>query len=75
MKLRKIRPDKKIPYKVHMYPTIPIIAILGGIFVVLSTLLSQPPNAILESITTLIGLPVYGYMKKKNLVSKKEYTA
>lgn len=67
MKLRKIRPDMERPYKVPMYPIIPIIAILGGSFVVLSTLFSQPKNAIAGLIVTLIGLPVYWYMNKSNL--------
>lgn len=75
IKLRKARPDMKRPYKVPMYPIIPIIATLGGVFVVISTLLSQPKNAISGLIITLIGLPVYGYMKKKNLSRQKEYTA
>ncbi len=58
-----------------MYPIIPMIAILGGIFVVVSTLSTQPKNAISGLIITLIGLPIYGYMKKKNSVRQKEYTA
>lgn len=65
IKLRKARPDVKRPYKVPMYPIIPIIATLGGVFVVISTLLSQPKNAISGLIITLIGLPIYGYMKKR----------
>ncbi len=75
IKLRNIRPDMKRPYKVPMYPIIPMIAILGGIFVVVSTLSTQPKNAISGLIITLIGLPIYGYMKKKNSVRQKEYTA
>ncbi len=66
MRLRKIKPQMERPYKVPLYPIIPIIAILGGIFVVLSTLITQPSNSIVGLIITLIGLPVYEYMKKKN---------
>lgn len=75
IKLRKNRPGMKRPYKVPIYPVIPIIAILGGTFVVLSTLSTQPKNAISGLIITLIGLPIYEYMKNKNKNIKKEYTA
>ena len=50
----------------QQYPIIPIIAIVGGVFVVVSTLITQPKNSIVGLIITLIGLPVYEYMKKKN---------
>ena len=66
IKLRKTQPDLKRPYKVPLYPIIPIIAIVGGVFVVVSTLITQPKNSIVGLIITLIGLPVYEYMKKKN---------
>ena len=55
------------PYKVPLYPIIPIIAIVGGVFVVVSTLITTTlKNSIVGLIITLIGLPVYEYMKKKN---------
>ena len=66
MKLRKTKPQMERPYKVPLYPIIPIIAIVGGVFVVVSTLITQPKNSIVGLIITLIGLPVYEYMKKKN---------
>ena len=66
IKLRKTQPDLERPYKVPLYPIIPIIAIVGGVFVVVSTLITQPKNSIVGLIITLIGLPVYEYMKKKN---------
>ncbi|MGL5692677.1 MAG: APC family permease, partial [Peptostreptococcaceae bacterium] len=39
MKLRKTRPDMERPYKVPLYPIMPIIAILGGVFIVVSTIM------------------------------------
>ncbi|MGL5328001.1 MAG: APC family permease [Peptostreptococcaceae bacterium] len=65
MKLRKTRPDMERPYKVPLYPIIPIIAILGGIFIVISTIINQPKNALLGIAITLAGLPVYSAMSKK----------
>ena len=70
MKLRKTKPQMERPYKVPLYPIIPIVATIGGIFVVVSTLITQPKNSILGLIITLIGLPIYEYMKKKNINKK-----
>lgn len=68
-KLRRERPDMHRPYKTIGFPVIPIIAILGGIFVVVNQLfmsgLQTSLIAIAGLIITLIGLPMYAYMKKK----------
>ena len=70
MKLRKTNPEMQRPYKVPLYPIVPIVAIVGGVFVVVSTLISQPVNSIVGLVITLIGLPVYEYIKNKNLNNK-----
>ena len=70
MKLRKTNPEMQRPYKVPLYPIVPIVAIVGGVFVVVSTLISQPVNSIVGLVITLIGLPVYEYIKKRNLNNK-----
>ena len=67
MKLRKTKPKMERPYKVPLYPIIPIVATVGGIFVVVSTLITQPKNSIVGLLITLIGLPVYEYTKRKNI--------
>ena len=72
MKLRKTRPDMARPYKVPLYPIIPIIAILGGLFIVISTLATQTLNAVLGLVITLAGLPVYEYMSKKSKKTNKK---
>ncbi|MBC2264376.1 amino acid permease [Listeria booriae] len=63
--LRKREPELKRPYKVPLYPVIPIIAICGGVFIVLNTLYTQPLNAGIGLGLTLIGLPIYFYKKTK----------
>ncbi|MEG1310721.1 MAG: amino acid permease [Romboutsia sp.] len=75
MKLRKTRPDMERPYKVPLYPIVPIIATLGGIFVVVSTIMTQPKNAIAGLVITLVGLPVYEYMNKKDSKFKNNKSA
>lgn len=70
IKLRKTHPNLHRPYKVPLYPIIPIIAILGGLFVVFDQLLFAGIERTIMSlggvIVTLIGLPIYNYMMKKN---------
>ena len=63
--LRKKRPDLHRPYKVPLYPIVPLIAIIGGAYVVINTLLTQTTYAIAGLVVTAIGWPVYSTMKKK----------
>ena len=63
--LRKTKPDLHRPYKVPGYPVIPIIAILGGGFVVINQLITSPLISLGGIIITLIGLPIYEYMSKR----------
>ena len=69
MKLRKTHPNLNRPYKVPLYPIIPLIAIFSGLFVVLTQLLFAGAKSTMMSlggvVITLIGLPVYSYMTKK----------
>ena len=70
IKLRKTQPDLKRPYKVPFYPVIPIISICSGLFVVIDQLFLAGMKSSMISlggvIVTLIGLPVYSFMTKKN---------
>ncbi|MGL5414599.1 MAG: APC family permease, partial [Clostridium sp.] len=69
-KLRKQKPDLHRPYKVIGYPIVPIVAILGGLFVVINQLfmsgLQSSLIAISGLVITLIGLPIHSYMLKKS---------
>lgn len=66
--LRKKEPNLVRPYKVPLYPVIPLIAIIGGCFIVLNTLLTQPVNTALGIFLTAIGLPIYFYKQKTKTV-------
>ena len=72
--LRKNQPDLPRPYKVPLYPFIPIVAIAGGLFVVINQLLFAGMTNTLISlggiIITLIGLPLYSIAQKQ--VNKEE---
>lgn len=64
--LRKTQPHIKRPYRVPFYPIIPLIAIIGGSYIIINTLIVQPQNALLGIVLTLSGIPVYLYCTKKN---------
>lgn len=53
------------PYKVPLYPVIPLIGIAGGIYILISTLLTNTAYALYGIGITLLGLPVYFYIKNK----------
>ena len=76
MKLRKTHPNLNRPYKVPLYPIIPLIAIFSGLFVVLNQLLFAGAKSTMMSlggvVITLIGLPVYSYMTKKYANTNKD---
>ena len=65
IKLRKTEPDLPRPYKVPLYPILPWIAIIGGVFIIVMTLIEQFQLAIIGIILTVIGLPIYLYRHKK----------
>ncbi|WP_267638090.1 APC family permease [Enterococcus faecium] len=63
--LRKKEPDLFRPYKVPMYPFIPLVAIIGGTFIVSSTLITQTFLASMGIVLTLAGIPIYLYLKRR----------
>lgn len=64
IKLRRTEPNMARPYKVPLYPIIPIVAIIGGIFILVMTLVNQFWLAMIGIIITLLGIPVYILSKK-----------
>lgn len=69
MKLRKTQPDRERTYKVPLYPVVPAIAIISGVYVVINQLAFSGGKATMLSIgsiiITLIGLPIYLAVQKK----------
>ena len=67
--LRKQRPEAERKYKVPAYPVIPALAILSGVYVMVSQLFMSGTRAMVMSLCsvaiTLLGLPVYAAVKKK----------
>ena len=63
--LRRREPEMERPYKVPLYPIVPLIAIVSGIFVLINTLFTQTLLAMIGIVITLLGIPIYYYTKKK----------
>ena len=74
IKLRKDQPNLHRPYRVPLYPIVPMIAIACGVFVVVNQLfLSGMTNTMISLgglVITLLGLPVYSYMNKNKANSE-----
>ena len=74
IKLRKTQPNLHRPYRVPLYPIVPMIAIACGVFVVVNQLfLSGMTNTMISLgglVITLLGLPVYSYMNKNKANSE-----
>ena len=64
--LRYREPKLERSYVVPWYPIVPIISIGGGLFIVISTVINEFWLSITGIGLTLLGLPIYYYMKKQN---------
>ena len=64
--LRKKMPRNETLYKVPLYPITPILGIMGGIYLMYSTIKDSFTGAMLGIVLMLIGLPVYYYCKYAN---------
>ncbi len=69
IRMRKTHAHLERAYKVPLYPVIPIMAIVSGVYVIISQLFLSGMEATLLSVgsiaITLLGLPVYAVMHKR----------
>lgn len=65
--MRKKHPELKGSYKVPLYPLTPIVGIAGSLYILISTGISAPKNAVIGLMLTAIGVVVYRWLKKKNM--------
>ncbi|OWR30179.1 amino acid permease [Saccharibacillus sp. O23] len=52
-------------YRVPLYPITPIVGIAGGLYILVSTLMDSPVRSLIGIGITLIGLPVFYWMKRR----------
>ena len=64
--LRSKHKDLERPYTVPLYPIVPIIGITGGMYILISTIITDTSSSLFGIGITLIGLPVYYLVKKKS---------
>ena len=62
--LRKKEPNLHRPYKVVLYPVLPVIGMLGALFIMWTTITQQPVLAMIGIAITLAGIPVFYYQTK-----------
>ncbi len=65
--LRKRDPHMNRPYRVPLYPITPLIALLGGCFILVMTMITTPGLAIIGIGVTALGIPIY-YAKAKGVI-------
>lgn len=54
------------PFSTPLYPLVPIVAILGGLFVLISELINDPAGVLLFAGIVIIGLPIFYSVKRMN---------
>ncbi len=73
--LRKRNAGKSRPYSVPLYPLIPIVSILGTLFILVSTVLNDPKGTLLCIAITLAGLPLYWWLKRSETYPEQKERA
>ena len=57
--LRKREPNLERPYKVPLYPVIPILSIIGGVSIGIYATIANPAHMVISVVVTLAGLAFY----------------
>jgi amino acid transporter len=64
---RKALPFSDFLAKLHpIYPIIPLIGIVGGLYIIISTIYTSTVLSLTGIVITLLGLPVYYFLKRNN---------
>lgn len=63
LRKRNKKTGKKRPFSTPLYPLIPLISIVGGLFVLVSELFNDPWGVILFVGIVIVGLPVLWFVK------------
>ncbi|WP_058303439.1 APC family permease [Gorillibacterium timonense] len=63
--LRRKYPKEDGRYRVPLYPLTPLVGVVGGVYILYSTIAGDPVRSLIGIGITLIGLPVYYGMKKQ----------
>lgn len=64
MVLRRTKPDLPRPYRTWGYPVTPVVFILAAAYISISTLITQPLNALAGVGIIALGIPVYFFWNR-----------
>ncbi|WP_235910735.1 APC family permease [Heliobacterium mobile] len=67
--LRKRNRSLSRSYSVPAYPLIPLVAILGSGFIIVSTIMNNPLDTLMALAITVVGLPMYWYLNRNPLMA------
>ena len=67
--LRRRKMSSKEGYRVPLYPVVPAIGVAGGAFILVSTLIDSPIRSLIGIGITLVGIPVYEILCRRNAKS------
>ncbi|HYF92458.1 MAG TPA: amino acid permease [Symbiobacteriaceae bacterium] len=62
--LRRTRPEMPRPYRVWGYPVVPLVGIGAGLWILWSSLITDPRTALIGVGLTLTGFPVYFWLRR-----------
>lgn len=51
-------------YRTPLYPVVPLVAVVGGLYIIASTVMNQPRYALYAFLLTLAGLPIYFVLQR-----------
>ncbi len=64
-RLRKMNAGKERSYSVPLYPVVPLVGIFGGLYVIVSTLMTHFSSSLIGIAITMAGLPVYLFLTRR----------
>jgi APA family basic amino acid/polyamine antiporter len=66
-RLRRTHAHLPRPYRTWGYPVVPLVFVLGSLFLVVNTLLERPVESVAGLLLIVAGLPAYGYWRRRRV--------
>jgi APA family basic amino acid/polyamine antiporter len=66
-RLRRTHAHLARPYRTWGYPVVPLVFVLGSLFLVVNTLLERPAESLAGLLLIVAGLPAYGYWRRRRV--------
>jgi APA family basic amino acid/polyamine antiporter len=66
-RLRRTHAHLPRPYRTWGYPVVPLVFVLGSLFLVVNTLLERPAESVAGLLLIVVGLPAYGYWRRRRV--------